>query len=89
MSARLIRAAYVNKVCAFLNGFGSRELLEEVRGRPPLWAARHRAWVSVPATVSDALALAERRGWPTVIVEEEQLLMLAGSELAEERGVLW
>ena len=89
MSARLIRAAYVNRVCAYLNGHGSRELLEEIRDRAPLWSARHRAWVSTPKTVSDALALAERRKWSTLVVEEEHLLMAAGVELADERGLLW
>jgi len=86
---RLIRATYVNRVCAYVNGFGSRELLEEVTGRAPMWLARHRAWGCTPTAATDALALAEARGWRTEVVAETHLLMLAGAELAEEKGVLW
>lgn len=89
MSApRVIRAAYSSRVFALLNGYGSRELLEEV-GAKPMWLPRYRAWTSTAKHVSDALALAQANGWHTAVIEREHMLMAAGAELAEERGVLW
>ena len=90
MSRRLIRAAYAGRWCAFLNGYGSRELLTELgHGKPPVWNPRFRAWVGQPETITNALVLAEARGWATEVVDEDHLLALAGAERAEERGALW
>lgn len=89
MSARVIKAAYAGRLAAWVNGWGSRELLEEATGRPPIWGARHRAWQCIPEAADAALILAELRGWRCEVVEEAHLLALAGSELAAERGVLW
>ncbi len=89
MTARLLQVAFVNASCAYLRGHGSRELLTELRGRPPVYGTRVRAWHTQPHTARDALAVAESRGWRTEVITEEHLLRLAGVEVAEERGVLW
>ena len=94
--ARLLQAAFVAPSCAYVRGWGSRELLTEVRGREPVWGARVRAWVTQPHTARDLIAVAEERGFRVEIVTEEHLLRLAGAEAFEEqaqraeaRGELW
>lgn len=97
MSTRLIQAAYINRSCAYVRGFGSRDLLMEVNGgRAPLFGTRVRAWYGIPEVVSEALALADSRGWSTEVVDEAHLLRLAGHEVskvkaahAESRGELF
>lgn len=97
MSTRLIQAAFINRSCAYVRGYGSRDLLMEVNGgRAPLFGSRVRAWYGVPGVISEALALADSRGWPTEVVDEKHLLRLAGHEVAEvraahaeSRGELW
>lgn len=95
MSARL-QAAFVAPSCAYMRGHGSRELLTEVLGRPPVYGSRLRAWHAQPHNVTDAIAVAEERGIKVEIVEESHLLRLAGLEFdemakarAESRGELW
>ncbi|RYC14566.1 hypothetical protein [Nocardioides zhouii] len=83
MSTRLIQAAFINRSAAYLRGHGSRDLLMECNGgRPPLFGSRLRAWYGTPEVVSEALALAESRRWPTEVVDEVHLLRLAGHEVA-------
>lgn len=52
-----------SKHCAFISGYGTRDLLMELRPRAPLWSVRERAWVTTERTAMDLVALAERRGW--------------------------
>lgn len=89
MSARVLHVCFVNDSCAYLRGYGSRELLTELRGRPPMYGTRVRAWHTQPQTARDAIAVAESRRWPVEVIGEEQLLRMAGLEVAEERGQLW
>ncbi|HWJ65370.1 MAG TPA: hypothetical protein VNT31_01715 [Nocardioides sp.] len=96
MTARTMQAVFVAPSCAYLRGWGSRELLTEVLGRPPIFGARVRAWHAQPHNVRDAIAVAEERGIKVEIVEEAHLLRLAGLEVdemakarAESRGELW
>ncbi|WP_157514905.1 hypothetical protein [Nocardioides sp. J54] len=91
-----LQAAFVTPACAYLRGWGSRELLTEITGRAPVFGARVRAWHAQPPTARDAIAEAEERGWVVEIVTEEHLLRLAGADLeeiqaaaAERRGELW
>lgn len=80
MSARYA-VVYVNDNCAYVSGYGSRELLTDLKGRPPVWSTLGRAWCVSPATASDFIAVAERRG---AVVEVSE-----GDPLPEIRGVLW
>lgn len=55
--------------CASLvRGYGSREILETITGRPPLWVRTARAWSCQEQTARDVVSLAERQGYDVVIV---------------------
>lgn len=55
--------------CASLvRGYGSREFLETITGRPPLWVRTARAWSCQEKTARDVVSLAERNGYDVVIV---------------------
>lgn len=64
---RRLEVVIESKLCAFIKGYGSRELLTELRGRPPVWSTRSRAWVTTAETARDAVAVAESRGWSVVV----------------------
>lgn len=94
--ARVMYAAFVTPSCAYVRGWGSRELLTEIRGRTPMFGTRVRAWATQPHTARDLIAVAEARGIRVEIVSEEHLLRMAGVEVSEERaqraeakGELW
>ena len=67
MSRRVIRIRFVTPSRAYVTGWGSRDLLTELRGRVPVWSSRERAWVALPSTARDAVAAAEARGWDVVV----------------------
>lgn len=58
---------------AYVSGYGSRQLLTELRGRPPVWASRRRAWLSTEATARDLVAVAESRGWGVTVTRGPDL----------------
>lgn len=91
MTARTLQVAFPPDApsCAWVRGFGARELLTDVTHRAPLFGSRVRAWCAQPHTARNAIALAESRGWHVEIVSEAHLLRLAGVEVADERGRLW
>lgn len=60
-----------SKVCAFVSGWGSRDLLTEMRGRPPIWSTRQRAWVTTEPTARDLIAVAEARGYRVLMGGED------------------
>ena len=64
-------ATFDNDSCAFLSGHGSRELLTDLRGRPPVWSTLTRAWVTTPKTLRDAIAVAETRGYEVIVSDGE------------------
>ena len=75
MSRRVLTITFETPSCALVRGYGSRELLTELRkGRPPVWATRDRAWVTQPATARDLIAVAELRGYEIVVTSEEASL---------------
>lgn len=86
MSARTLYVAFVTQACAYLRGYGARELLTDLRGRPPIYGTRVRAWHCQPSTAHDAMALAQSRGWNVEIVSETDLLRMAGREVDEIRA---
>ena len=65
MSRRLTMTS-VNAYLTVIAGYGSRDLLAELRGRPPLWSSRPRGWATTPEIAADVAALAERRGFLVV-----------------------
>jgi hypothetical protein len=61
---RRLEVTIESKHCALVKGYGSRDLLTELRGgRPPVWATLSRAWVTTADTARDLIAVAERRGY--------------------------
>jgi hypothetical protein len=58
-------------VWAFVSGYGSREMLTELRGRPPVWSSLTRAWVTQPRTAKDLIAVAESRGYLVSVSHED------------------
>lgn len=56
---------------AYVTGYGTRDMLTELRhGQPPVWSTIHRAWVSVPKTARNLVALAESRGYDVEVTAE-------------------
>ena len=64
---RRIEVTFDSKHCAFVKGYGSRDLLMEMRGRPPIWSTLTRAWVTTEKTARDLIAVAESRGYEVVL----------------------
>lgn len=69
--SRRLEVAFVNDSCAHVRGYGSRELLTDLRGRAPVWSTRSRAWVCQPGTARDLIAVAEARGYQVAISDGE------------------
>lgn len=78
MSARTLAVVMVNQNCAYVSGYGSRELITDLRGRPPVWSSIGRAWVITPHTARDIIAIAESRGWDVVVTEDDPLPAATG-----------
>lgn len=53
-----------------VSGYGSRDLIVELRGRPPVYNSRTRAWCVQGSTARDIIAAAEARGYDVVVTEE-------------------
>lgn len=62
-----LEVEFVNSSCALLRGYGARDLVVELKKRPPVWATRDRAWVVQPDTARDIIAAAEAGGWEVLI----------------------
>lgn len=69
---RRLEVEFVTPSCAYVRGYGSRELLTELRGRPPVWSSLGRAWSVQPTFARDLLAIAQARGLETVVTEADQ-----------------
>ncbi|WP_343909042.1 hypothetical protein [Nocardioides aquiterrae] len=52
---------------AEVSGHGSRQLLVDMTGRPPVWLTRSRAWSTTPKSARDLAALAELRGYDVTV----------------------
>lgn len=52
---------------SLVRGYGSRELIIDVTGRPPIWSAIRRGWSLQETTARDVVAAAESRGYGVVI----------------------
>jgi len=60
---RRLTVITVNANLTVVTGYGSRDLITDLRGRPPMWSSRPRGWVIQPHTAPDLVALAEHRGY--------------------------
>ena len=67
LMSRRIKVAFYNRHAAYISGHGTRDLIIELRGRPPVWASRQKAWVTSEKTAKDVLACAEARGWQSQV----------------------
>jgi hypothetical protein len=70
--SRSVEVEFVTRSCALVRGYGTREMLTELRGRAPVWSSRGRAWSVQPVTARDLLAVAQARGIQTVVTEPGQ-----------------
>ena len=70
---RTLAVTLVNRNMATVSGHGSRELLTELSGRPPVWSVLSRAWVTQPRRARDLIALAESRGFLVTVTEDDPL----------------
>lgn len=71
----------VSPSCAYVSGYGARELITELKGRPPVWSSLGRAWVVQPCTARDVIAVAESRRYLVTVTE--------GDPVDLSRGRLW
>lgn len=69
--SRHVEIRFVTPSCALVNGYGTREMLTELIGRPPVWAATSRGWVVQPHRARDLVAILEHRGGFDITVTSE------------------
>lgn len=89
---RHIVITFETQSCAYVRGYGSRALIEELRGRPPVWATRSRAWAVQPKTARDLVSLAETRGYAVDVTREDALTPRQIADLDEvtpPKATLW
>lgn len=58
---------FVNPSLALVRGWGTREALTDLKGRPPVYARRERAWVAQPKTAGDLIVLLEQDGYEVTL----------------------
>ncbi len=52
---------------SLVRGYGSREMVETVTGRAPVWIPRLRGWSCQEQTARNVVALAESKGYDVTI----------------------
>lgn len=52
---------------SLVRGYGARELIIDLTGRPPMWSSIRRGWSLQESTARDVVAAAESRGYDVVI----------------------
>jgi hypothetical protein len=62
LMARHVHIRFVTPSLALVSGYGTREMLTELTGRPPVYATRSRGWVVQPHRARDLVAILEHRG---------------------------
>lgn len=68
---RRLTVTTVTPSLAVVGGYGARDLIADLRGRPPMWSSNPRGWVIQPSTIPDLTALAESRGFDVRVEEGE------------------
>jgi hypothetical protein len=66
--SRHVDIRFINESLALVSGYGTREMLTELMGRPPVWATVSRGWVVQPHRARDLVAILEHRGGYDVTV---------------------
>ena len=69
--SRQVYIRFIGRSCALVNGGGTRDLLTELMGRPPVWATVSRGWVVQPHRARDLVAILEHRGGYDITVTTE------------------
>ena len=69
--SRRVGFRFLTPSCALVNGYGTREMLTELTGRPPVWAATSRGWVIQPHRARDLIAILEHRGGFDITITTE------------------
>lgn len=68
-----LSVTFVNAWCAYVSGYGSRDLITAHTGRPPVWSSIGRGWVVTSRTARDVIAVAERQGYDVITTEDDPL----------------
>lgn len=89
-----LEVEHVTPSCAYVRGYGSRDLLKAVTGKSPVWATLRRAWVTQPHAVADLAALAESHGYTVDITGGASVITDAKPgvpvfECTDPAGGLW
>ena len=66
--SRHVEIRFETPTCALVSGYGTREMLTELIGRPPVWATISRGWVVQPHRARDLVAILEHRGGYSITV---------------------
>ncbi|MEP7738112.1 hypothetical protein ABKW28_10705 [Nocardioides sp. 31GB23] len=72
MSRPRFEVVYVNRNMAVVRGYGSREALIELGGKP-VWSMLSHGWVTTPRRASDLIARLEARGAVVNVSEDDPL----------------
>lgn len=70
---RRLTITTVTPALAVVTGYGSRELVAELNGRPPMWCSNPRGWVIQPHGIADLSALADVRGFDVHVEKGEAI----------------
>lgn len=57
-----------SRVAAVVSGYGSRELVERITGRAPVWRAARNGWACQERTARSVCALAEAEGYDVLVL---------------------
>ena len=71
--SRHVEIRFVSPSCALVNGYGTREMLTELTGRPPVWATVSRGWSVQPNRARDLIAALENHGGYDITVTQERV----------------
>jgi hypothetical protein len=80
--SRRLEVEFLTPSCAHVRGYGSRDLLTELRGRAPVRGTLAKAWVTQPHVARDLLAICQARGIDVDVTE-------AGQERRDPGGGRW
>lgn len=52
---------------SLVSGYGTREMVEKIKGSPPVWSHARKGWVVQESTARDVLAMAEVKHCDVVV----------------------
>lgn len=59
MSRRPTVTVVIDGFSSLVSGYGTREMIEKIKGSPPVWSHVRKGWVVQESTARDVVALAE------------------------------